>query len=221
MGQSSQSSRARNSMRQHFGLFLPLSLMLLLRCSRTLAFLATPTSTAMLQGHQSSGEFRSIFLTANNENDAEGSRGEETRETSVLATGPPKEAETTTTNVTPPPVTPSAKIEQEQRRRQQQPPPVRAQDIMLALNTSPRRLFLGTLSATGIALAGNFLGVTSQLLTLVPESAVESTGLDTYFPRGTNYDWCLLRACHGCDYYSIFSPLWDCSSIIALTTTMH
>lgn len=35
-----------------------------------------------------------------------------------------------------------------------------------------------------VALAGNFLGVTSSLLETVPESTVEATGLDTYYPRG-------------------------------------
>lgn len=78
--------------------------------------------------------------------------------------------ESTSANIPPPP-----------QQQQQQPRP---KDIMMALGTSPRRLFLGTASATGIALAGNFLGVTSQLLTLVPEPTVEATGLDTYFPRG-------------------------------------
>jgi len=70
-----------------------------------------------------------------------------------------------------------------QQRQQQQPT---AQQIMAAMGTNPRRILLGTASATGIALAGNFLGVTSKLLTLVPESAVEATGVDTYFPRGTD-----------------------------------
>jgi hypothetical protein len=59
-----------------------------------------------------------------------------------------------------------------------------AQDLMLAMGTNPRRIFMGTLSATGIALAGNFLGVTSKLLTLLPEGQVEAVGIDTYFPRG-------------------------------------
>jgi hypothetical protein len=58
------------------------------------------------------------------------------------------------------------------------------QDLMLAMGTSPRRIFVGTLSATGIALAGNFLGVTSKLLTVLPEDQVEAIGIDTYFPRG-------------------------------------
>jgi hypothetical protein len=56
--------------------------------------------------------------------------------------------------------------------------------MMRALGTSPRRIFLSLLSGTGIALAGNLFGVTSQLLTNNDENVVESTGLDTLFPRG-------------------------------------
>ena len=56
--------------------------------------------------------------------------------------------------------------------------------MMAALGTSPRRIFLSGLSATGIALAGNLFGVTSQLLIMFPEDEVAATGLDTYFPRG-------------------------------------
>ena len=73
----------------------------------------------------------------------------------------------------------------------EEPPPaapaqqqLSANDMMRAMGTSPRRIFLSVLSASGIALAGNFLGVTSKLLTAVPEEAVEATQLDTYFPRG-------------------------------------
>jgi hypothetical protein len=59
-------------------------------------------------------------------------------------------------------------------------------DYMLAMGISPRRIFLSGLSAMAIALAGNLFGVTSQLLTVFPEDAVEASGLDTYFPRGKN-----------------------------------
>lgn len=54
---------------------------------------------------------------------------------------------------------------------------------MTAMGTSPRRIFLAGLSASGIALAGNLFGVTSQLLAVLPEDKVAATGLDTYFPR--------------------------------------
>jgi hypothetical protein len=62
------------------------------------------------------------------------------------------------------------------------------QQIMAALNTSPRRILLSFASASGIALAANFLGITSRLLEVVPESTVEATGLDTYFPRGESVE---------------------------------
>jgi hypothetical protein len=52
------------------------------------------------------------------------------------------------------------------------------------MGTSPRRILLSVASASGIALAANFLGITSRLLETVPESTIEASGLDTYFPRG-------------------------------------
>jgi hypothetical protein len=70
------------------------------------------------------------------------------------------------------------------RLQRQNAPDLSSRDLMRALGTSPRRIFVSFLSASGIALAGNFLGVTSRLLTTVPEDMVESSGLDTYFPRG-------------------------------------
>jgi hypothetical protein len=74
-----------------------------------------------------------------------------------------------------------------QLRRQVQPKPeLSANDLMLAMGTNPRRIAISFLSASGIALAGNFLGVTSKLLMAVNEDTVEATGLDTYFPRGTS-----------------------------------
>jgi hypothetical protein len=72
---------------------------------------------------------------------------------------------------------------QTQSRSPSSPSQPSASDIMRALGTSPRRIFLSLTSATGIALAGNFLGVTSNLLTKVPEEVVEASQLDTYFPR--------------------------------------
>lgn len=80
---------------------------------------------------------------------------------------------------------------QEFQRRNVPPPSISVDQMMLAMGTSPRRLFLGTVSATGIALAGNFLGVTSKLLTAVPEEIVEKTSLDTYFPR-VSKTWMLI-----------------------------
>eukprot|EP00551_Chaetoceros_affinis_P012432 CAMPEP_0203676280 /NCGR_PEP_ID=MMETSP0090-20130426/24164_1 /ASSEMBLY_ACC=CAM_ASM_001088 /TAXON_ID=426623 /ORGANISM="Chaetoceros affinis, Strain CCMP159" /LENGTH=371 /DNA_ID=CAMNT_0050542795 /DNA_START=104 /DNA_END=1219 /DNA_ORIENTATION=+ len=56
--------------------------------------------------------------------------------------------------------------------------------MMRALNTSPRRIVLSSLASSAIALTANFCGVTSNILTQIPESTVEQTGLDTFYPRG-------------------------------------
>lgn len=60
------------------------------------------------------------------------------------------------------------------------------EQLMAAIGTSPRRIVLSFLSASTIALGANFLGITSHLLEALPDSAVEATGLDTFYPRGTN-----------------------------------
>ena len=67
--------------------------------------------------------------------------------------------------VTPPPPSPPETL-QRQSINQRGPSP---QDLMMAMGTNPRRIAISLLSASGIALAGNFLGVTSRLLTAVPE----------------------------------------------------
>lgn len=56
--------------------------------------------------------------------------------------------------------------------------------IMKAMNTSPRRIFLSTLASSAIAVTSNFCGVTSNILATLPETTVEKTGLDTFYPRG-------------------------------------
>uniref|UniRef100_A0A7S1YTF4 PsbP C-terminal domain-containing protein n=1 Tax=Ditylum brightwellii TaxID=49249 RepID=A0A7S1YTF4_9STRA len=64
-----------------------------------------------------------------------------------------------------------------------QPAPT-AKELMNAMGTTPRRIFLSLLSSTFIALIANFVGVTSALLGSIPEDLVEQTGLDGYYPRG-------------------------------------
>ena len=67
------------------------------------------------------------------------------------------------------------------------PPPIprpTPELMMRALNTSPRRIFLSTLASSGIALTSNFFGVTSNILSAIPETTVEKTGLDLLYPRG-------------------------------------
>mmetsp|Transcript_20746 Transcript_20746/g.47096 ORF Transcript_20746/g.47096 Transcript_20746/m.47096 type:complete len:227 (-) Transcript_20746:492-1172(-) len=55
---------------------------------------------------------------------------------------------------------------------------------MALMGTNPRRIFVSLLSSSLIALGGNFFGVTSNVLKLLPEDTVESSGLDLYYPRG-------------------------------------
>lgn len=57
-------------------------------------------------------------------------------------------------------------------------------DLMRAMGTSPRRIFVSLCSSIGIALTGDLFGITSAVLNVLPEDAVESTSLDTYYPRG-------------------------------------
>jgi hypothetical protein len=59
-----------------------------------------------------------------------------------------------------------------QKQQQQQLQSLSQRDQMTAMGTSPRRIAISLLSASGIALAGNFLGMTSRLLTAVPEVSV-------------------------------------------------
>jgi hypothetical protein len=63
-------------------------------------------------------------------------------------------------------------------------PALSTQQLMFLMDTSPRRLLLSSLFSTSIALTANFLGVTSSILGTLPESAVEASGLDTFYPRG-------------------------------------
>jgi hypothetical protein len=85
-----------------------------------------------------------------------------------------------------------------------------AQDLMLAMGTNPRRIALSIFSATGIALAGNFLGVTSRLLTVIPEDKVEATGIDTYFPRGN------FKRCQMDEYTYVLPSEWVADTFLAL-----
>jgi hypothetical protein len=90
------------------------------------------------------------------------------------------------------------------------PPSPTAQDLMLAMGTNPRRIALSIFSATGIALAGNFLGVTSRLLTVIPEDKVEATGIDTYFPRGN------FKRCQTDGYTYVLPSEWVADTFLAL-----
>jgi hypothetical protein len=95
-------------------------------------------------------------------------------------------------------------------RRQQTLSGPSAQDLMLAMGTNPRRILFGTLSSTGIALAGNFLGVTSRLLTTIPEEQVEASGIDTYFPRGD------YKRCRTNEYTFVVPKEWVADTFVEL-----
>lgn len=94
--------------------------------------------------------------------------------------------------------------------RQSQSSQLSANAMMKALGTSPRRIFVSFLSASGIALAGNFLGVTSRLLTNVPEDIVEASQLDTYFPRGD------FKRCRGRGYTFVIPKEWVADTFVEL-----
>ena len=101
----------------------------------------------------------------------------------------------------------------ENRQLSTNPPEQRspsAQDLMLAMGTNPRRIVLSLVSATGIALAGNLFGVTSRLLTTIPEEQVEATGLDTYFPRGD------YKRCQTQDYTFVIPKEWVADTYVEL-----
>ena len=62
------------------------------------------------------------------------------------------------------------------------PPPMTSPDVMRALGTSPRRIFISLGSASFIALGANFLGCTSALLGNLPPETLERSGLDAFYP---------------------------------------
>lgn len=64
------------------------------------------------------------------------------------------------------------------------PPPVDVRRLMQIMGTSPRRIFLSTASSITIALVANFFGITSNILSQLPEEFSENSGLDYVYPRG-------------------------------------
>ncbi|KAL3791677.1 hypothetical protein HJC23_003934 [Cyclotella cryptica] len=61
--------------------------------------------------------------------------------------------------------------------------PVDIQRLMQVMGTSPRRIFLSVGSSLTIALIANFFGITSSILSLLPEDFSENFGLDYVYPR--------------------------------------
>ena len=56
--------------------------------------------------------------------------------------------------------------------------------MLSLMGTSPRRIFLSLTASTTIALAANLFGITSNILSSLPEETAEKTKLDTFYPRG-------------------------------------
>ncbi len=134
------------------------------------------------------------------------SNDEETAPSPSISKSEAEAAESENGGTTTQPVDPK----QNQQDPIQRPPGPSVQDLMLAMGTNPRRIFLGLSSATGIALAGNLFGVTSNLLTGIPEEQVEVSGLDTYFPRG-NY-----KRCRTPEYTFVIPKQWVADTFVEL-----
>lgn len=104
-------------------------------------------------------------------------------------------------------------IPSEQQQQQNNPPKTLTMEQQMSMiGTSPRRIFLSVLSATGIALAGNLFGCTSTLLNLAPEELVEKSKLDLYYPRGD------FKRFEGSEYgYTFLYPtLWVADTALEL-----
>eukprot|EP00580_Thalassiosira_gravida_P002761 CAMPEP_0201599498 /NCGR_PEP_ID=MMETSP0492-20130828/922_1 /ASSEMBLY_ACC=CAM_ASM_000837 /TAXON_ID=420259 /ORGANISM="Thalassiosira gravida, Strain GMp14c1" /LENGTH=400 /DNA_ID=CAMNT_0048062081 /DNA_START=32 /DNA_END=1234 /DNA_ORIENTATION=- len=117
-----------------------------------------------------------------------------------------------------------ADTQQTQQQRQQQqtrqqfrgnnnPDPYSPAQIMSIMGTSPRRIFLSLSSSTAIALAANFFGITSNVLSALPPEFGEKSGLDTYYPRG-DYKRAVVRAAASNSVSGIPSSSGKCSFLI-------
>jgi hypothetical protein len=74
-------------------------------------------------------------------------------------------------------------LEKQQSLRSNTLPPLDIRRAMQMMGTSPRRVFLSVASSTTIALVANLFGVTSTILSQLPEEFSEQTGLDYVYPR--------------------------------------
>lgn len=63
------------------------------------------------------------------------------------------------------------------------PHPFDIERMMQMMGTSPRRIFLSVGSSMTIALIANFFGITSSILSQLPEDFSENLGLDHVYPR--------------------------------------
>ncbi|KAK1747464.1 PsbP domain-containing protein [Skeletonema marinoi] len=143
-------------------MLLPVVILLFGGASVAEGFQATPAVTARTSLYLRPRQSSCLFVSS-----------EEDEATSALTQQQPTE-NTSTEPVQRPRI-------ENQRRSNNEPSPL---DLMRAMGTSPRRVFLSVLTSTFIAFAANFFGVTSNLLSTLPESFAEKTGLDQFYPRG-------------------------------------
>lgn len=64
-----------------------------------------------------------------------------------------------------------------------EPAPFDIAQAMRMMGTSPRRVFISTISSITIALVANLFGLTSHILSLLPDDFSEQSGLDYVYPR--------------------------------------
>ena len=81
----------------------------------------------------------------------------------------------------------SSTISQQQSTTQTSSSDYTPQQLLSLMGTSPRRIFLSLTTSTAIALTTNLFGITSSILSSLPEDAVEKLGgIDTFYPRGNH-----------------------------------
>lgn len=118
-----------------------------------------------------------------------------------------------TTSMESTPTEPLNRSSIENQRRSNDPSPLA---LMRMMGTSPRRIFLSVLSSTFIAFAANLFGITSNLLSALPESFVEKSGLDSFYPRG-DYKRVIVRGAAGQGKCSFVIPKdWVADTSLAL-----
>ena len=143
----------------------------LLPCKEVTGFLsaATPSAYNIIQQHNVAIITSHLY-----------SASEEETITSTTSSADVGKQEISIDNSVEPPIVQSPTIAANQRKINDPSPT----DLMRMMGTSPRRVFLSVISSTFIAFAANFFGITSNLLSALPESFVEKSGLDSVYPRG-------------------------------------
>lgn len=108
---------------------------------------------------------------------------------------------------------PQLQQNQQQLSQQQQPGKIKSKNnnkdqsltrVLSLMGTSPRRIFLSLASSSTIALTANLFGITSNLLSVLPEELAEKSGLDSVYPRG-DYKRVVVRATSGMNALGVAS----------------